>query len=163
MFTIRYAYRHKTKNTFLQPIDPTTVSIEMDLQGEEWDKIPEMMLEHVIAAYIPGAGDETVELLFQFGRVRGKVGVQVHKKNKNAYFRSGRVLTIRSMMVTPKGNNIIDPMCRALLKDESLQLACVRIESILDDGLLAKFLEKGWVLNNPLDNSPLLKKADLGL
>jgi hypothetical protein len=97
-------------------------------------------------------------LLFRNGVRRGEIQVKYYPAGKNAYYRFGSVFEITHMQITPAGGDLIHRACLALMKDRALRLGAIRIEAILSDELLAKYVRKGWKVSNHYDNSPLLTR-----
>lgn len=134
-------------------------SVQRELNMMEWDAGMGTMLE-VCRDFIRGAPNRIVEEQLQFvnGNRRGVIGCKVYPPGRNAYYRDGRVFEINTMMVSPSGGDIVHRTALALFGDRSLGIDCIRIESVLDDSLLRRYVRKGWVLRSQFDNSPLLTR-----
>ena len=97
-------------------------------------------------------------LIFRNGDRRGEVHVKYYPAGKNAYYRYGPVFEITHMQIAPSGGDLIHRASLALMKDRRLGLGGIRIEAILSDDLLAKYVRKGWKVANPYDNSPIFTR-----
>jgi len=138
------------------------IASELD-ERHDWTNVHSTLLE-VCTDFIlsqqsmPNARIVSHTLIFRSGERRGEIQVKYYPAGRNAYYRVGPVFEITHMQISPAGGDLIHRACLALMKDRRLRLGAIRIEAILSDDLLAKYVRKGWKVTNPYDNSPLLTR-----